>query len=106
MKKYCMLLLGQLILFSALKAQDNITYTKMADSLLSPVSKTQIATGILYDRVAPFAALHSFKNTDTSSYWHFIQAYSELYTAAYNNAGMMKIEKIDTVSSACIIPIV
>lgn len=67
-----MLLLGQLIMFSVLNAQDNITYTKMADSLLSPVSKTQITPGILYDRVAPFAALHSFKNTDTSFFLAFL----------------------------------
>lgn len=99
MKKY-RLLLGQVLLCYALCAQDNITYTKMADSLLSPVSKTPITTGILYDRVAPFAGLHSFKSTDTSFYLHFKQSYSELYNAAYNNIAMAKAERVDTVSTA------
>lgn len=81
-------------------AQDNITYTKMADSLLFPVSKSQITTGILYDRVMPFAGLHAFKSTDTASYLYFFQAYSELYSAAYNNGVMMKTAQIDTLSNA------
>ncbi|MGN6494643.1 MAG: T9SS type A sorting domain-containing protein [Agriterribacter sp.] len=98
--KKCLLFLGQVLLCSIPFAQENITYTKMADSLLSPVSKTQITTGILYDRVAPFAGLHSFKSTDTSFYLHFKQAYSELYHAAYNHAAMAKAERIDTVSAA------
>ncbi|MFT3948485.1 MAG: T9SS type A sorting domain-containing protein [Agriterribacter sp.] len=100
MKKHYLILLGLLMICSALFSQQTMTYTKMADSLLFPISKTQITTGILYDRVVPFASLHSFKNTDTSFYSHFIQAYSELYAAAYNNTSMLKMERIDTISTA------
>ncbi|MCO5239004.1 MAG: T9SS type A sorting domain-containing protein [Chitinophagaceae bacterium] len=100
MKKKPTILLASLLLSVMLFAQDNITYTKMADSLLFPVSKSQITTGILYDRVMPFAGLHAFNNTDTSSYLHFFQAYSELYSAAYSNGSMMNAAQIDTLSNA------
>lgn len=37
----------------------DFTYTKMVDSLMFPLNKSQITTGILYDRVYPFAGLHN-----------------------------------------------
>lgn len=98
MKKKYPFVLATILAINSVQAQDNFTYTKMADSLLYPVNKSLITSGILYDRVVPFTSLHSFKNTDTSSYVHFTQAYSELRNAAYNNSSMIKVEKIDTAS--------
>lgn len=107
MKKTIPVLLAGLLLSATLFGQTNLmsapvdlTYTQVADSIFSPISKSQITTGILYDRVTPFAGLHAFKNTDTSSYLHFFLAYSELYSAAYNNGAMMKAAQIDTLSNA------
>lgn len=98
MKRKILLLTGIFSGILTVTAQNNFTYTKMADSLLFPVNKSLITTGVLYDRVAPFTALHAFKNTDTSSFWHFVQAFSELRAATYSNSSMMQVEKIDTVS--------
>lgn len=107
MKKTLPVLLAGLLLSAALFGQTNLmsapgdlTYTQVADSIFSPVSKSQITTGILYDRVMPFAGLHAFKNTDTSSYAHFFQTYSELYSATYTNGAMKKAAQIDTLSNA------
>jgi hypothetical protein len=65
----------------------DMTFTQMADTLLYPLNKAQITTGILYDRVFPFAGLHAFGalngNADTTYYGHYRQAHSELYQAAY-----------------------
>jgi len=59
------------------------------DSLLQYVDKSRIASGILYDRVLPLAALPYFDRfrADTSSAEHLRQAYLELYLSAYNQAG-------------------
>ncbi|MDR1345460.1 MAG: hypothetical protein LBK03_01990, partial [Bacteroidales bacterium] len=59
-------------------------YTACFDSLYQNVKFSDAPYGILYDRVVPFARLQQFgiTNSDTSSYWHFIQAYSELQRAA------------------------
>ncbi|TGE17839.1 T9SS type A sorting domain-containing protein [Hymenobacter elongatus] len=62
-------------------------FTATIDSLTQHLSRTPIASGILYDRVMPLAGLHAFNagaSLDTSSAAHFRQAYLELYTAAYN----------------------
>ncbi|MCL2311722.1 MAG: hypothetical protein FWC41_04430 [Firmicutes bacterium] len=62
--------------------QTEKTYTEMFDSVFSVVSRTQATTKILYERVFPFANLTS-STMDTSNYTRFIQAYSELYRAAF-----------------------
>jgi hypothetical protein len=72
-----------------LQAQTEQTYTESFDSVFQYVSRTQATTGILYERVVPFANLLNFNSNlnasvDTSSYYHFAQAYSELYRAAFN----------------------
>ncbi len=60
-----------------------------ADSLLQNLDKSQIPTGILYDRVSGQASLHSFNlangNPDTSSVNHFMQAYYEMHVGNYGN---------------------
>lgn len=83
-------------------APADMSYTQMADTLLYPLNKSYVTTGILYDRVYPFASLHTFNsiNPDTSGYLHFMQSYSELYHAAYNNTGMWREGYLDTLVKA------
>ncbi|MDD2550834.1 MAG: hypothetical protein PHD00_12165, partial [Bacteroidales bacterium] len=72
------------------------TYTEVADSLLRFIDKDSISTGILYSRVVPFARLERFNqlHPDTSSYVHFIQAYSELKRASFGNSPFnMEVEQ-------------
>lgn len=75
------------------------SYREVVDSIMTPINKSQITTGILYDRVFPWASLHAF-NADTSGYKHFLQASAELYQAAYNKTGMISSERIDTIIRA------
>jgi hypothetical protein len=61
------------------------------------IPKEKVKTGILYNRVMPFAGLQTFGQNgrkDTSHYEHFIQAYYELYQASYNNKEMLRLEQI------------
>ena len=82
-----------LIVFASLtaEAQTPKNFTQTADSCLVNLNKSGVTTGILYDRVFPFASLAIFNENyaDTSSYSHFKQGYNELYDAAYSNGGMM-----------------
>ena len=63
-------------------------WSHVADSVLQNVDKSQIPSGILYDRVVPYAALPYFDRfqADTSSVDHLRQAYLELFLAAYNRS--------------------
>ena len=54
------LILAMTIITSSLHAQTEQTYTEVFDSIFVNVSKTQATTGILYDRVLPFARLENF----------------------------------------------
>lgn len=71
-----------------LYAQDDL-YRHMTDSLFQHLDKSEITTGVLYDRVFPLSRLNQFNlaSPDTSNYQHFIQAYSEFYRAAYAPLG-------------------
>jgi Putative serine esterase (DUF676) len=62
------------------------SYTQLVDSLISPLDKSRIPTGILYDRVLPMMDLHRFTQYSTSSASHLFQSYFELYMAAYQLA--------------------
>ena len=65
-------------------AQDDFSYTEAFDSVFVNISRTDASTGILYERVIPFAQLHNFNsNGDTSYMEHFVQAYFELYKARF-----------------------
>ena len=58
----------------------------MFDSLFIHIRRADASTGILYDRVVPFANITDFTiypTLDTSQNQHFIQSYSELYRAAF-----------------------
>ncbi|WP_419802358.1 T9SS type A sorting domain-containing protein [Mucilaginibacter sp.] len=87
------ILLFVLVILASLtvRSQTLKDYTQTADSCFSNLNKSGITTGILYDRIYPLAALPIFNQNyaDTSSKVHLIQAYSELFYAAYSNAGMI-----------------
>ena len=85
MKRVCILPI--LLSMAGLKTvAQNQTYTQMFDSLFNNVSYSTVVSGILHDRVANFSDIGLFnqQTTDTSSYSHFIQAYSELHRAVTN----------------------
>lgn len=66
------------------------SYRASVDDALVNLDKSQIPTGILYDRVFPLARLDIFNQSaaDTSSYQHFLQATQELNTASYRYTGL------------------
>lgn len=105
-KRLTLTLITFFTILSASYGQANVdfSYTQMVDTLMGPLNKSQITTGILYDRVFPFAGLHSFNtlygNPDTSSYNHFYQSYSEIYNAAYSKIGLMNDRRLDTIAKA------
>jgi hypothetical protein len=55
------------------------SFTEIFDSVFSNISRTEATTGILYERVIPFARLQNFNSkvssVDTSNSTHFIQSY-------------------------------
>ena len=66
-------------------AQQTLTFSQAMDSLLAPLDKNRITTGILYERVKPYANIDLF-NTQAndpfiSDFSYFRQAYSELYNS-------------------------
>jgi len=67
---------------------------------LAQLNKTFISTNILYDRVMPIADIERYKAQenlyDTSSPRHLVQAYYELYNAAYNNTSWLTPELLDS----------
>ena len=60
-------------------------WSHVVDSMLQYVDKSQIPSGILYDRVLPLAGLPYFDRfrADTTSATHLRQAYLELFISAY-----------------------
>ena len=73
-------------------------YTITMDSLLQFVNKQEAKTGILYDRVVANANLVEFNDTKSkkqSDYWHFVQAWGEIYRASYNPTKQPSHEIID-----------
>ncbi len=60
-------------------------YIQKMDSLFEDLDKSEIGTGILYDRVPSFANIEQFNKTnDTANFHLFRQAWSELHRASYN----------------------
>ena len=78
-------ILAMTIIINSLHAQIGQTYTQMFDSLFSNVPYSTVTSGILHDRVADFSNIGLFnqQTTDTSSYSHFIQAYSKLHNKIF-----------------------
>lgn len=92
------LLLSLLLILSvSVKAQIISSFTHDADSVFRNLNKSYITTGILYDRVYPYAMLHMFNTSyfDTTNVHHFIQSYYELYNAKYNNAGLLNPDTLE-----------
>jgi hypothetical protein len=80
------------IILTALTVSANIyaqSLTEIFDEVFQNVSRANATTGILYERVLPFAGLHKFNSNqtlvDTSNKAHFMQAYFELYNKISNN---------------------
>ncbi len=92
--KYILLTAALLLSFGRLAAQQ--TYTQMQDSLMLHLNKTLIPSGILYDRVYPWASLpHLDASTDTIDYSYVKQAWYELELASYMlTDGMNPLEQI------------
>jgi len=87
MKRYFLFIIVSFAFFS-LKAQLNQTYTEMFDSVCAHIDRAEATTGILYDRVVPFADFPRFNSilfstVDTIHADIFLQCYSELYRAAF-----------------------
>jgi hypothetical protein len=63
----------------------NQDFTAQVDYYFQQLNKSQIPTGILYERVFPAADVGRFTNTsiDTTSAFHFFTAFDELQTADY-----------------------
>ncbi|MFD2731421.1 pre-peptidase C-terminal domain-containing protein, partial [Pedobacter alpinus] len=72
------------------------TYTEFIDYEMRFLDKSDITTGILYDRVNNLAGLNDFNvnNTDTSSNKHFKQSYFEMLGAAYNSSNWLTLADI------------
>ncbi|MBA2498631.1 MAG: hypothetical protein H0V30_02790, partial [Chitinophagaceae bacterium] len=92
---------------------DTLPYKAYSDYKLQNLDKTIITSGILYDRVFPVADIERFKQqdqfTDTTGPRHWVQAYYEIYNAAYNNTGWLSPDaleaKLDTNAYVNAIPI-
>lgn len=76
-----------------LSRPEETPWSHVADSVLLHLDKAQIPSGILYDRVVPYAALPYFNrfrvdtsSADTSGFGYFRQSVSELHAASYNPA--------------------
>ena len=73
-------------------------YTVTMDSLFRFVKKDQMITSLLYDRVIANANLLDFNNpgiNQQSSYWHFIQALSEVHRSSLDTTNVMQYEIVE-----------
>ncbi|WP_028871671.1 hypothetical protein [Psychroserpens burtonensis] len=67
------------------------------DEQLSQIDTSSITSGILYERVSPFANLYNFnqsKKFNTASYSYLSQALSELYRAS-NKKSLISLEQLE-----------
>ena len=67
---------------------DTLPWRDHADYKFQNLNKNLIPKGVLYDRVFPFANVHTYKGslsyTDTTYTNHFIQSYYEMYQAFFS----------------------
>lgn len=82
---------------SAAALPTTLPFTQDVDSVFQNLDKSFITTGILYDRIYPYAALHVFNTSlaDTSFKNHFRQGYWEIFKAAYSRTGLTSPDTID-----------
>lgn len=72
------------------------TYTETADSLFAGINKSEVTSGIFYDRVLSVANLHEYdKSADTVEGALLEQAYFELYHAAFDQTGFLGIKEFE-----------
>jgi len=75
-----------------------LTFTQTMDSLLAPLDKNRVTTGILYERVKPLANIDLFNITSSDPFIsensYFRQAYLELYNSTYNTSGWLKPKEL------------
>ncbi|MCL2290437.1 MAG: alpha/beta hydrolase, partial [Bacteroidetes bacterium] len=83
-----------IISFFTVYAQN--TFTEAFDNIFQNISRVDASTGILYERVIPFARLQNYNSNimsvDTSNSEHFIQAYFELYNAVFQPSAKLPFE--------------
>ena len=94
-----MTLLGsaQIYLKSEQRLSDSLSYRQKFDGCIKNLDKSKFSTGVLYDRIYPFARLLNFTSDtpkDSSSYEHFIQAYYEIYLASYDNSKLKTFQEV------------
>ncbi|MDR3047871.1 MAG: hypothetical protein LBU51_09760 [Bacteroidales bacterium] len=93
------LLLITAVSMGHLKAQ-TFDYTTSYDSVFAQVSRTGATTGILYNRVLPFSGLTQFTQPDMANTDIFVQAFSELYEAAFLPAARLPFS-VDSLPIEC-----
>jgi hypothetical protein len=72
--------------------------TEIAD-IISPLDKSQVPTGILYESVFPWAELTTYdgsENTNTTSTLHFIQAYNKIYHSSFSRSSLIHTSELGT----------
>jgi len=72
--------------------------TEIAD-IISPLDKSQVPTGIIYESVFPWAELTTYdgsENTNTTSTLHFIQAYNEIYHSSFSRSSLIHTSELGT----------
>ena len=89
MKRLVFLLLT-IVSVTNTKAQEQ-TFTHAFDSIFQYVNRADATTGILYNRTLPFSGLYKFSVPDTANSNVFMQAYSELYNAAFINTSKITV---------------
>lgn len=88
---------SQIFLSGDMALSDTLSYRQNFDHFITPLDKSQFTTGVLYDRVYPFAQLHRFSSRipqDTSSYRHFVQAYHEISLASLDQAALKPFQEL------------
>jgi hypothetical protein len=85
---------------NAQTAWDTLPWKSKADYKLQPLNKNYIPTGILYDRVFPYANVDEHigdvNSTDTTTPGKFMQSYYEMYNASYNTNGWISPNNLNT----------
>src|SRR5690606_36932436 len=89
------LLFFALLLGIAIQGYSQITgsYLDIQDSLYQYLDKSRIETGVLYNRVFPWANITAVKPGDSLYASRTRQAWQELYLAAYDRSQMPSIEE-------------
>lgn len=70
---------------------DTLPWKSYADYRLTPLNKSYVTTGVLYDRVFPIAHMDEhtglLSSEDTTSSDHFKQGFYEMYNSTYSPSG-------------------